>query len=186
MVLEMLSSVSAEILGIDGHFLRKGPAGPALTTSCQNPLVALGTQHTCLFPHHKSHRISEFGSRSAYALPRYRTPTPRHGLEALSTDGRFRYAHIWDFNRQAVARSKNTHDPASPDYIRRFSLGISSRIVLTLLPSATSLFRRVAFAGCSWTRISLLWYGCEMTARLIFGSFPLSWQPMARTRTSSS
>ncbi|KAG0696545.1 hypothetical protein DFH29DRAFT_195043 [Suillus ampliporus] len=79
-------------------------------THVEIPWSDWGPKHTCCFPHHPSHLISVFGSKMAYALPQYCTPTPGHILEALPTDGRF-YVHIWDFNQRSIARSESINSP---------------------------------------------------------------------------
>ncbi|KAG2125406.1 hypothetical protein DEU56DRAFT_825476 [Suillus clintonianus] len=79
------------------------------------PWADWGPKYTWCFPHHPSHRISVFGSKMAYALPRDRTPEPGQRVEALSSD--HFYVHIWDFNKRFIARSQNTHDPDSPDVV---------------------------------------------------------------------
>jgi hypothetical protein len=107
MVLEMFLPASPVIMVIDmAIFSKNALYSETLSTM---PWPDWGPQHTCCFSHHPSHRISVFGSRMAYALPRYRTPTPGHRLEALSTDGHF-YVHMWDFNQRVVARSKSIPD----------------------------------------------------------------------------
>ncbi|KAG1798215.1 uncharacterized protein HD556DRAFT_227113 [Suillus plorans] len=116
MVLEMLLPVLPVVLVIDmAIFSENALRSEDLVTI---DWLDWGPQHTCCFPHDPSHRISVFGSRMAYALPRYRTPTPGHRLEALSTDGRF-YVHIWDFNQRVVARSKSISDCNSLDHLIR-------------------------------------------------------------------
>ncbi|KAG2133250.1 uncharacterized protein EDB93DRAFT_887294 [Suillus bovinus] len=116
MVLEMFLPVLPIILVIDmAIFSENALHSEALITM---PWSDWGPHHTRCFPHDPSHRISVFGSRMAYALPRYRTPTAGHRMEALSTDGRF-YVHIWDFNERVIARSKSTSDSNSLDHLIR-------------------------------------------------------------------
>ncbi|KAG2356189.1 hypothetical protein BDR07DRAFT_472501 [Suillus spraguei] len=122
MVLEMLLPVSPVILVIDMVIFSKS----ALRSEARSTMrwSDWGPQHTRCFPHDASHRISVFGSRMAYALPRYRTPTPGYRLEALSTDGCF-YVHIWDFNQRIVARSKSMSDSDSPGHLIHKSASIA-------------------------------------------------------------
>ncbi|KAG0700879.1 hypothetical protein DFH29DRAFT_1080394 [Suillus ampliporus] len=89
-------------------------------TPVEIPWSDWGPQHTCCFPHHQSHKISVFGSKMAYALPRDHTPEPGESMEKLSIDSDCRfYVHIWDFNKRAIARSKHIHGPDSPDLLIR-------------------------------------------------------------------
>jgi hypothetical protein len=69
-----------------------------------------GPKYTCCFFHHKSHRISVFGSKMAYALPW--DHTPQH--EEIMEDTDYFYVHIWDFNKRFIARAKNAYDHSSP------------------------------------------------------------------------
>ncbi|KAG2125419.1 hypothetical protein DEU56DRAFT_825580 [Suillus clintonianus] len=111
MVLEMALPAVPMILVIDMIIFSEKNLHPHTAVSV--PWSDWGPRYTCCFPHDPSHRISVFGSRMAYALPRYRTPAPGHRLEALSTNGRF-YVHIWDFNERVIARSKNFSGFDSP------------------------------------------------------------------------
>jgi hypothetical protein len=72
-----------------------------------------GSQYACCFPHDRSHRISVFGSKMAYALPLDRTPEPGERVEEFSDLGDF-YVHIWDFNKRTVARAENVSDRDLP------------------------------------------------------------------------
>ncbi|KAG0696551.1 hypothetical protein DFH29DRAFT_195343 [Suillus ampliporus] len=87
-------------------------------TPVEIPWSDWGPKYTWCFPHHPSHRISVFGSKMAYALPRDHIPEPGQRVEALSHRNDF-YVHIWDFNKRFIARSKNMRDPDSPDLVIR-------------------------------------------------------------------
>jgi hypothetical protein len=87
-------------------------------TPVEIPWSDWGPKYTWCFPHHPSHRISVFGSKMAYTLPRDCTPEPGQRVEALSSEDHF-YVHIWDFNKRLIARSENTHDPNLPEVVIR-------------------------------------------------------------------
>ncbi|KAG1753380.1 hypothetical protein EDB19DRAFT_1668979 [Suillus lakei] len=87
-------------------------------TPVEVPWSDWGPEFTWCFPHHPSHRISVFGSKMAYALPRDRTPEPGQRVEALSSEDHF-YVHIWDFNKRLISRSENMYDPNSPGVVIR-------------------------------------------------------------------
>jgi hypothetical protein len=80
-------------------------------TPVEIPWSDWGPQYTGCFPHDRSHRISVFGSKMAYALPRDCTPEPGERVEELSDEPEDRfYVHIWDFNKRVIARAKNAND----------------------------------------------------------------------------
>ncbi|KAG2365596.1 hypothetical protein BDR07DRAFT_1607433 [Suillus spraguei] len=81
-------------------------------THVQVPWSEWGPQHTCCFPHDRTHQISVFGSKIAYALPQDHTPEPGQRLEELPADGHF-YIHIWDFNTRLIARSEHIYNTDS-------------------------------------------------------------------------
>ncbi|KAG1793573.1 uncharacterized protein BJ212DRAFT_1307101 [Suillus subaureus] len=81
-------------------------------THVEIPWSDWGPQHTCCFPHERSHKISVFGSRMAY------TPEAGQRLEKLSPQDHF-YVHIWDFNKRAIARLENFYNPDSPGLLIR-------------------------------------------------------------------
>lgn len=115
-VLETLTNTWPVILVIDMAIF----SGNAFysETPVEIPWWEWGPQHTCCFRHHSSHQISVFGSKIAYALPRYALPrdlTPKVGktLEGLRAETCF-YVHILDFNKRAIARAENIYDPDSP------------------------------------------------------------------------
>ncbi|KAG1856455.1 hypothetical protein F4604DRAFT_1798506 [Suillus subluteus] len=87
-------------------------------TPVEIPWSDWGPKYTWCFPHHPSHRISVFGSKMAYTLPRDRTPGPGQRVEAVSSEDHF-YVHIWDFNKRLISRSENIHDPDSPEVVIR-------------------------------------------------------------------
>ncbi|KAG1865453.1 hypothetical protein DFJ58DRAFT_864483 [Suillus subalutaceus] len=83
-------------------------------THVQIPWSEWGPQHTCCFPHDRTHQISVFGSKIAYALPQDHTPEPGQRLEELPDEGHF-YIHIWDFNTRLITRSEHIYNPDSSD-----------------------------------------------------------------------
>ncbi|KAG2133274.1 uncharacterized protein EDB93DRAFT_1331522 [Suillus bovinus] len=116
MVLETLPASWPVIMVIDmAMFSEKAIQSE---TRVEIPWSDWGPKYTWCFPHHPSHRISVFGSKMAYALPRDRTPEPGQRVEALSIEGQF-YVHIWDFNKRLIARSENIHDPNLPGVVIR-------------------------------------------------------------------
>lgn len=112
-VLETLTNAWPVILVIDMVIF----SGKALhsETPVEVPWSQWGPQYTCCFRHHSSYQISVFGSKMAYALPRYALPrdlTPK----ALGTDTCF-YVHILDFNQRVIARAENIYNPDSLTHI---------------------------------------------------------------------
>jgi hypothetical protein len=83
-------------------------------THVQIPWSEWGPQHTCCFPHDRTHKISVYGSKIAYALPQYHTPDPGQRLKELPAGGYF-YVHIWDFNTRLIASSKHIDNLNSSD-----------------------------------------------------------------------
>ncbi|KAG0708038.1 hypothetical protein DFH29DRAFT_1075991 [Suillus ampliporus] len=85
-------------------------------THVEIPWPDWGPRHTCCFPHHRSYRISMFGSKMVYALPRDRISEPGQSQKGLST--KF-YVHILDFNTRVIARLENSSKSESPDLLVR-------------------------------------------------------------------
>ncbi|KAG2096105.1 uncharacterized protein F5147DRAFT_394063 [Suillus discolor] len=116
-VLETLTNACPVILVIDMVIF----SGKVLhsETPVEVPWSEWGPQYTCCFRHHPSCRISVFGSKIAYALPRCAQPWELNykvGIrQALDDHNRF-YVYILDFNQRAIARSKNIYDPDLPTH----------------------------------------------------------------------
>ncbi|KAG1823949.1 uncharacterized protein BJ212DRAFT_1476799 [Suillus subaureus] len=113
-VLETLTNACPVILVIDMVIF----SGKALhsETPVEVPWSEWGPQFTCCFRHHPSHQISVFGSKMAYALPRYALPRPLPldlTPKGLCTDTCF-YVHILDFNQRVITRAENIRDPDLP------------------------------------------------------------------------
>lgn len=119
-VLETLTNAWPVILVIDMVIF----SGKALhsETPTEIPWSEWGPQYTCCFRHNSSCQISVFGSKIAYALPRYAIPRALPldlALEGLCTDTCF-YVHILDFNQRVIARAENIYDPDTPTrFIRK-------------------------------------------------------------------
>jgi len=113
MVLEILSLPWPVILVIDTIIFSEQAIHSE--TPVTIPWSDWGPKYTCCFPHHQSHRISVFGSKMAYTLPRDRTPKPGERPEKLSNDTGHFYVHIWDFNTRTILRAENARDCNTSD-----------------------------------------------------------------------
>ncbi|OJA16319.1 hypothetical protein AZE42_08374 [Rhizopogon vesiculosus] len=117
MVLEVLSDTWPVILVIDMVIF----SSQVIHSDIPNeiPWSDWGSQYTRCFPHHPSHRISVFGNKMAYILPRDCIPEHGAAVETSSDNQDHFYVHIWDFNKRAIARAENDHDRSSPDPLIR-------------------------------------------------------------------
>ena len=107
MVLEVISPGGPVILVIDPTVFSEQAIQSA--TPMEVPWSEWGPKYTCCFPHHPTHRISVFGSKMAYALPRDHTPEPGERVEGIYKQDHF-YVHIWDFNKRVAARAESSND----------------------------------------------------------------------------
>jgi hypothetical protein len=174
MVIEVLSDVWPVILVIDMVIFSEQAIHSK--THVEIPWSDWGPKYTCCFSHHPSHRISVFGSKIAYTLPRYHTPRPGERVEGFSDQDYF-YVHIWDFNKRFIAREKNAHDRSSPGpLVRRTGRPATSCLVGDVISNRayTATVCRMPFEKDEFDRLFLeqdrlilTWVGALIMSRLL-------------------
>lgn len=159
-VLETLTNAWPVILVIDVVIF----SGKALhsETPIEIPWSEWGPQYTCCFQHNSSCQISVFGSKIAYALPRYAIPralpwisSPKDSVLTLVST-----CTSWtSISESSLARkifTTLTYQLALYASHLIITMDPLSRIVLTLPPSVVLNFHLTALQGYSWNTIDLL------------------------------
>jgi len=109
MVLEITSPLTSALVVIDMVIFSEQAIHSE--TPIEIPWSDWGPKYTWCFQHDPRNEISVFGSKMAYTLPLWYTPSPGVEIRSPDDDEDF-YVHIWDFNQRVAARAE---DPDSRD-----------------------------------------------------------------------